>query len=421
MATMVLKGNILHTPAFGQLSCMENGYLVCEDGKIQGFFQTLPPPYAKEPLKIYDDMLIVPSYADLHLHAPQYAMLGLGMDLQLLPWLDTHTFPTEAAFQDVGYAREVYRALAQALIHVGTTRVCMFSSLHRESTHVLLEELSRAGITGYVGKVSMDRNSPDHYCETDAKTAVAEVVRFLDECEGRYPGLQPILTPRFTPSCSDELMMALGELAEARKLRVQSHLSENREEVDWVRSLCPGVEEYFESYQRAGLFNEHTLMGHCVYVNERERAAMRAHGVWAVHCPDSNLNLSSGIAPVRKMLEEGIPVVLGSDIAGGATLSMAEVATTAIRSSKLRWLESGKQEAFLSVAEAFYLATSAGAAYFGAGPGFRKGDALHALVLDDSGLLPRKELSLAQRLERILYLAPVESIRARYSEGRQIG
>lgn len=417
MNTTILKGNIVHAPVFGELCCVENGYLVCENGRIAGVFAELPARYAAAEITDHGDKLIVPALCDLHLHAPQYAMLGMGMDLQLLPWLETYTFPTESKFRDTGYAREMYAHLAARLVKAGTTRVAAFASIHRESTLILMEELSRAGVTGYVGKVNMDRNSPDDYRET-TEESIEETVRFLDECAGRYPGVLPILTPRFTPSCSDELMRELGRLAQARVLRVQSHLSENIDEIEWVRALCPGTTHYYQSYLRAGLFSDYTLMAHCVYVDEEERRAMREHGVWAVHCPDSNLNIASGIAPVRTMLAEGVRVALGSDIAGGARLSMLEVATTAIRASKLRWLQSEKKEAFLTVAEAFYLATSAGAQYFGAGPGFAVGDALHALVLCDGALPPRKDLTLEQRLERLLYLDPVGGIVARYGEGR---
>ncbi len=420
MNTAIYKGHIVHAPVIGELTCVENGYIVCENGRIEGVYSTLPERFTGAETEDFGDRLIVPAFVDMHLHAPQYAMLGMGMDLQLLEWLNTYTFPTEAAFADTDYARAMYRRLASKLIHVGTTRVCMFASIHRESTHILMEELDRAGVTGYVGKVNMDRNSPDYLRET-TEESILETKKWLDECEGRYRHIRPMLTPRFTPSCTDALMQALGELAQSRGLYVQSHLSENVDEIEWVKSLCPDCGQYWESYDRAGLFGPKTVMAHCVYSDKKERAAIREHNVWVAHCPDSNINIASGIAPIRRMLNEGLHVTLGSDIAGGARLSMMDVATSAIRASKRHWLATQKNEPFLTVAEVFYLITSAGMEYFGAGPGFAKGDALHALVLDDSSLPPVRSLPIQQRLERLLYLPDGCHITARFSEGKRVG
>ena len=156
--TMILKGCIVSAPALGRLETTEHGYLIAENGHITGIYPVLPEQYAGAPVEDYGDDLIVQSFADLHLHAPQYPMLGTGMDLPLLDWLNTYAFPTEARFADTDYARTVYRQLSRELIAHGTTRVCMFSSLHTEATLILMEELERAGVTGYVGKVNMDRN-----------------------------------------------------------------------------------------------------------------------------------------------------------------------------------------------------------------------------------------------------------------------
>src|SRR5699024_4873721 len=154
-------------------------------------------------------------------------MLGMGMDLPLLEWLNAYTFQTEERFADLDYARRVYRRLAEELIANGTTRVVMFSSRHADATLVLMEELERAGVCGCVGKVNMDRNSGVAQEATEA--SMAETLWWLDGC--RFDHVKPILTPRFTPSCSDELMAFLGRLARERDLPVQSHLSENLDEV----------------------------------------------------------------------------------------------------------------------------------------------------------------------------------------------
>ena len=412
-----LKGNVIHAPALGQLSVTPGGFLLLEDGAIVDVCRTLPAGWTGSPLEDYGDCLILQSFADMHLHAPQYPMLGLGMDLPLLEWLEAYTFPLEADFADGDFARRVYRALSRVLFALGTTRVCMFSSLHRESTHILMEELEAAGVTGCVGKVNMDRNCPDLLRET-AKDSLEETVRWLDEC--RYPHIKPILTPRFTPSCSDELMAGLGRLAADRGLGIQSHLSESEAEIRWVQELHPDCPQYWETYAKFGLW-EGAVMAHCVHSDARERSALREGHVLAVHCADSNTNLCSGIAPVRRLLEEGVRVALGSDMAGGGQLSMWDVTAMSIRISKQRFLHDPEHPAFLTAAEAYYLGTAAGHRYFGGGPGFAAGDRLHAVVVDDSGFPPTpRELSLPERLERALYLTKKEHIRAVYSEGRRL-
>ena len=416
--TKILHGNIVSAPALGTLEIAERGYLVVEDGVITGVFPRLPDAYAGAAVEEWGDCLIVQSFADMHLHGPQYPMLGTGMNLPLLDWLSTYTFPTEARFADRDYAREIYRRLARELIETGTTRVCMFSSLHREATLILMEELERAGVTGYVGKVNMDRNSGNILRETTEESQ-RETLWWLEECQN-FPHIKPILTPRFTPSCTNELMAFLGKLAAERNLPVQSHLSENTGEIAWVRELHPDCGQYWQTYAKYGLWNSRTLMAHCVWSDERERAAIRKAGVTVIHCPDSNQNLCSGVAPVRKMLEEGIPVALGSDIAGGDHLSMFDVTAAAIRASKARRILDNWQTDFLTVAEGWYLATTAGARFFGVGAGFAPGDRLHAVVLDDSKLPTSRPLSVRERLERCVYRRQKDAVRAVWSDGRKV-
>lgn len=419
MNAFCLKGNLVYAKVQAKLCCIEQGYLVCEGGLISGVYRELPERYIGIEIRDCNDGIIIPSFADMHVHAPQFPMLGMGMDLQLLDWLNKYTFPSEARFYDIGYAKAMYTAFADELVRVGTTRACIFGTIHTQSTLALMEILESKGIKAYVGKVNMDRNSPADYCET-TKHSINSTLEFLDKSAG-FKSIKPIITPRFTPSCSDELRLALGRIAHERGLYVQSHLNESLSEIDWVKELCPGTEYYYESYLNCGLFNEKTLMAHCVHMTTAELLAMRKHGVWAVHCPDSNINLASGIAPVRRMLSEGVKVALGSDIAGGAKLSMMQVATCVIGASKLKWQNDCAEGKALTFSEAFYLATSAGAKYFGDGAGFHAGDALHALVLNDSMLPSVDGLSLENRLERIFYLAPEKSIVARYSEGRLVG
>lgn len=414
-----LHGNILTVPELGKLEAVKDGYIVLDaEGVIEGVFETLPERYQNAQLADYGDALIMQSFCDMHLHAPQYPMLGMGMDLPLLDWLNTYTFRTESRFADPDYARMHYRKLSERLVGNGTTRVCMFSSLHTDATLILMEELERAGICGYVGKVNMDRNSPEYYCETTEESK-RETLRWLDACD-RFIRIRPMLTPRFTPSCSNELMAWLGKLANDRNLPVQSHLSENTSEIELVHSLHPDCAQYWETYDKYGLFKSDTLMAHCVYSDAREREAIKSHGVTVVHCADSNTNIASGIAPVKTMLDEGLKVTLGSDIAGGANLSMLNVIQMSIRASKNKRIESDWTIPFLSVAEGYYLGTTAGALYFGDKPGFRKGDKLHAVVIDDREYPDTERLTMRERFDRAVYIAESKDIVAVYGEGKRL-
>jgi guanine deaminase len=417
MAVTILRGNIVSAPALGELEITERGYLVAEDGVLAGVFPRLPERWQGLAVEDWGGALILQSFADMHLHAPQYPMLGTGMDLPLLPWLEKYVFPTEARFAQEDYARTVYRRLARELIENGTTRVCMFSSLHRPATRILMEELERAGVTGCVGKVNMDLGGTPELRETTEESR-RETLRWLEEC-GDFPHVRPILTPRFTPACSEELLEFLGRLAEERGLPVQSHLSENAGEIELVRRTHPTAAGYWDTYAQHGLWTNRTLMAHCVWSDAAERRAMADSGVTAVHCACSNNNLCSGTAPVRTLLREGVGVVLGSDIAGGDRLHMFDVAASAVRASKIRCMQDGTP--FLTVAEAWYLATSAAAGFFGQAPGFAPGNRLHALVLEDDRLPPAaRELSVRERFERSLYLRQEGAIRAVWSDGRKV-
>ena len=414
----LITGHIIEAKLFGDPAITENGYLAIKDGVLLDVYSTLPEEYSGAKLTDYSGKLILQGFSDMHLHAPQYPMLGMGMDLPLMDWLKSYTFKTEARFADKDFARSAYRRLATELVNNGTTRVCIYSSMHTDATLILMEELERAGVGGYVGKVNMDRNSGE--CQELTEESKRETLRWLDEST-RFTRVRPILTPRFTPSCTNELMRWLGEVARERRMYVQSHLSENMKEMELVKELHPDCEQYWETYDKYGLWTDHTIMAHCVHSDAREQQAMIDHNVLCVHCPDSNINICSGFAPVRQMKNRGVWVALGSDIAGGAQLPMLSVLTGALRMSKARAIATEGREPFLTVGEAYYLATSAGARYFGDRDGFAPGNPLHAVVLDDTALPPSaRELTLKERFERAVYLSDDRSIVAVYGAGKQI-
>lgn len=420
--SFVLKGNLCYSKDKDTLETMKEGYLVCIDGVSQGIYQELPEEYSHFPLKDYGDYLLIPGLVDLHLHAPQFAFRGLGMDLELLEWLNTHTFKEESKYQDLTYAKQAYKMLVEELVKGPNTRFSIFGTIHLEATKLLMDEMEASGLVSYVGKVNMDRNSPDILRENNALESIENTRRWLQSCEGKYKNTKPILTPRFTPSCTDELMEKLGELQREYNLPVQSHLSENQGEIAWVKELCPNTSFYGEAYEQFGLFGDATptIMAHCVWSSEEEIQRMRKNQVYVAHCPQSNENLSSGIAPIRRYLQEGIPVGLGSDIAGGCHTSIFRSMSDAIQMSKMYWRLINQKERPLTVEEVFYLGTLGGGSFFGKVGSFEKGYELDVVVIDDDNLKAPFDLSIEERLGRAIYLSDDRNVKAKYVRGALI-
>ena len=429
----VLKGDLCWCRSPQKLETLSGAYLVCVDGKSAGAFSRLPEQYAAFPLADYSGRLIVPGLVDLHTHAPQFAFRGLGMDLELLDWLEGHAFPEEAKYGDLEYARRAYACLVEHLKRGPNTRLVIFATVHTPATLLLMDLLEESGLVSFVGKVNMDRNCPGSLREESAAASLAATAEWLDTWlarnkAGKYHNTRPIFTPRFIPSCTDELMRGLAELREKYQAPVQSHLSENQKEIAWVRELCPHSDGYGAAYRDFGLFGggASTVMAHCVWSDETETALMAEQGVFVAHCPQSNTNLSSGIAPVRRFLAAGVPVGLGSDVAGGAHASIFRAMTDAIQVSKLRRVlydpgtRPAPDEKALSLEEAFYLGTAGGGAFFGDCGSFEPGHDFDALVIDDADLAPPFALSIRDRLERIVYLSDDRHIKAKYVRGAEL-
>lgn len=419
-AHFVLKGNLCYSRDASAPEIIPHGYLVCEDGISKGAFPVLPDKYAHLPLTDYGDHIILPGLCDLHVHAPQYSFRALGMDLELLDWLNTHTFPEESKYHDLHYAQKAYSMFVNGLLHSPTTRACIFATVHTEATRLLMEQLEASGLVTMVGKVNMDRNCPDSLREPDAQHSFTDTRSWIEGCAGKYQNTSPILTPRFIPSCTDELMRRIKELQSAYGLPVQSHLSENQSEIAWVQELCPQSRSYGDAYAQFGLFGGKgvpTIMAHCVWSTAGEMALLRENGVYIAHCPQSNANLSSGIAPVRQYLNRGMRIGLGSDMAGGYSLSIFRAMSDAVQASKLYWRLVNQNDVPLTVWEAFYLGTVAGGSFFGKVGSFEEGYELDAVVIDDSDIPCPYDLTVKERVERIIYLSDDRHIRAKYVRG----
>lgn len=421
--SFVLKGDIIFNSAPDQLEAFRNGYLVCVDGISQGVFDHIPDEYRELPLLDHSDQLIIPGLTDLHVHAPQYTFRSVGLDMELLDWLNTYTFPEESRYADMDYADTAYRRFVHDMVHSPNTRGCLFATLHVDATVKLMDLLEEAGLCTMVGKVNMDRNGNPKLEEENAEASRDATLAWLKAIDGRYQHTKPIITPRFIPSCSDELMHMLSKIRKDHGLAVQSHLSENKGEIAWVQELCPNSTGYGDAYDQFGLFggeNCPTIMAHCVWSDDAEVELMRKNGVYVAHCPASNSNLASGIAPIRRYMNAGVHVGLGSDVAGGTHLSLLRAMSDAIQVSKLCWRLMDETLAPLSIAEAFWLGSMGSGSFFGKVGSFLPGYECDIVVIDDTRYNPHGPENVAVRLERTIYLSEDRDITHKFVQGRQL-
>ena len=414
----LVHGDLCFSTAPRHIETMEASYLHVKDGKCISCYKELPEALSSLEIKDYSGNLIIPGMVDLHLHAPQYAYRGTKMDLPLLDWVNSNTFPEEAKYEDMNYAKAAYKNFVEDLKESPTTRAVIFATLHKEATLCLMDLLEKSGLETMVGKVNMDRNSPDYLTEHSAEEALENTRNWLQAIPEDYRHCHPILTPRFTPTCSDALMEGLGKIKKEKGIPLQSHLSENKAEISWVKELCPDTKNYGESYDRYGLL-QHSVMAHCVHTREDELELLKERECYICHCPQSNTNLQSGVAPVKHFLEKGAKLGLGTDIAGGANLSMFRAITDAIHVSKLRsclLLE----DAAITVEEAFYMASLSGGGFFGKVGSFLTGYEADFLVYERKRESIREE-SLLERLEMLLYTEKeLFRMKTKFVSGRQI-
>ncbi|XP_062455734.1 guanine deaminase isoform X1 [Rhea pennata] len=369
----------------------------------------------------------MPGLVDTHIHAPQYSFAGTRVDLPLLQWLTTYTFPTEAKYKDSDFAEEVYTRVVRRTLKNGTTTACYFATIYTDTSLLLAEIIDKFGQRAFVGKVCMDMNdSVPQYKETTAES-IQETERFVKELlEKKYPRVQPIVTPRFGPSCTEDLLCALGNLAQAHDLHVQSHISENEEELLLVQSQFPAYQHYTDVYDRNRLLTSKTVMAHACHLSEEELKLFSLRGSAISHCPNSNFSLRSGILNVQKVLKHNVKLGLGTDVAGGYSASMLDaIRNTMIASNALQVNKVNKTG--LTLKEAFRLATLGGSQVLGLEDvigNFEVGKEFDALLINTKASDSPFDLFSADAfediLQKFLYLGDDRNISEVYVSGRQV-
>ncbi len=427
-------GTALHTPEPGRLEVLENRLIVVDD---QGVIEDIRPgDPAEADIRLEQGQFLLPGLVDLHIHAPQWPQLGKALDVPLEIWLQRYTFPLESRYADVAYAESVWRSMIEGLLANGTTTALYFATIHLPASQRLAELCLDYGQRALVGRVAMDHpeQCPDYYRDASPELAEAETRAFIAHVRGlagNQSGLVlPVITPRFIPSCTDDLLHRLGRLAVETGCHVQTHCSESDWEHEHVKQRC-GVSDS-EALGRFGLLSRRTVLAHGNFVDDDDRALIKQAGAAIAHCPLSNVYFSDAVFPMRRALDEGLHVGLGSDVAGGASPSILASARHAVIAS--RSLESGVDPSLprgergrpgsrINALEAFWLATAGGGISLDLPIGlFRPGYHFDALLVDanagDMTLYP--EDSPADILHKIVYLGGRANIRRVWVAGRQV-
>jgi guanine deaminase len=293
-------------------------WLLVEDGRIAGV--QAEPPGAGWERHEHGGRLVMPGFIDTHVHSAQLDVIA-SYGTELLDWLTTHTFPAEARHADAGHAEAAAALFLDALLAHGTTAAVVFPTVHRVSAEALFAAAERRGMRLVAGKVLMDRNAP-----SELRDDVASAERDTQELVARWHGrdrLAYALTVRFAPTSTPGQLALAGRFCrDDASLYMQTHLAENRAEVQWVRELFPDARSYLDVYARAGLLHAKSVFAHGIWLDDADRAALSEAGAQIAHSPASNLFLGSGLFGWRAAEAAGVQVSLASDVGGGTSLSM---------------------------------------------------------------------------------------------------
>jgi len=280
--------------------------------------------------------LLIPGLVDVHSHLPQYDAVAMDGE-ELLPWLQAHIFPAEMRFADAEQARDAAERFFKDMLAHGTTTAAVYATIHQEATHTAFAVAEQLGIRALIGKVMMDQNAPPALLE-ETETSLKQSEELCQQWHGRDHGrLQYAFSPRFAPTCSMALMRQTGTLARQYDAYVQTHLSENLDELMLVKRLFPEAKHYTDVYHRAGLLGAKTLMAHCIYLSEEEFDLLQKTDTRICHCPSANFFLKSGIMDLVKAMERHIHIGIGTDVGAGPSLSLFREMGAACLASKARW------------------------------------------------------------------------------------
>ncbi|WP_066255244.1 guanine deaminase [Neobacillus drentensis] len=390
-------------------------------------------------LRLAEGQYFLPGFVDLHVHAPQWAQAGTALDIPLYDWLNTYTFPLESKFSDLDFAKDVYQDVVSTLLANGTTTALYFATVHKEASLLLAEICAQKGQRGLVGKVVMDdpEQNPDYYRDADTQTALADTEEFIlavNKLAKRVKqGVYPVVTPRFIPSCTDDALKGLGELAAKYDTYVQSHCSESDWEHDYVKNRFDKNDAF--ALHHFGLLRDKSVMAHCNFLNEDDADLFVETGTAVCHCPISNAYFANSVIPIAHLHSKGVEIGLGTDISGGFSPSLFDNVRQAVIVSRM--LEDGVNTALpaeergvansrITINEAFYLATAGGGESLSLPIGrLAENYAWDVQIIDtsvSSAKLPiyHAKEDLHDVFQKIMYLVRSENIREVWVQGEKV-
>lgn len=454
----IFRGQIVHTKSLNEFEVLTNGFVAIDsNGKITSCGDNYESWRASqtninefEIIDLTPDQFLMPGFVDCHIHAPQCAQIGLGLDMPLMDWLNAYTFPLEAKFAEQEFARKVYKHVVKTTLRCGTTLASYYGTNHRKSTLILAQEAVQQGQRALVGKVCANCNIPDFYKET-LDESVSETTAYINDFKKLETNLvQPIITPRFAVSCDMELLTQLGRIAKENDLHIQTHISESIAEIEFVKEIFS--QSYAQVYDSANLLTNKTLLAHAVHLEDEEITLISARGSSVAHCPASNTMLSSGLCDVFRIMQQGVKVGLGTDVSAGNSMSIQDAILRAMDVShhlnfikkqpikgcaKLEFSKLPQEEYTpLNYKQAIYLATLGGAqalALDHVTGNFEAGKEFDAILIDTNQFPlhnfnsyktwdedTSKELKLLQLVQKFIYVGDERNITKVFVRGVQV-
>ncbi len=429
--TLAIRGQVLqfvgdpfHSDPTSSYRFWSDGLVVIEAGVIREVGEAgelLPKLNPAAELHHYPDKLVMAGFVDTHVHYPQIEVIA-SYGAQLIEWLNDYTFPAEGKFGDPDYAGAVAKVFLDESLRNGVTTAAVYCTVHPESVDAFFQACEPLGLRMIAGKVLMDRHAPD-FLTDNAQSAYDESKALIERWNGKGRALYGI-TPRFAPTSTPAQLEAAGALwREVPGVYMQTHVSENRKELEWVAELFPDCADYLGVYEKHGLLGPRSVLGHGIYLSEREKALVAETGSAIAHCPTSNLFIGSGLFDLEASQERKDPLRVGlaTDVGGGTSFSIFATMRAAYEIAQL-------QSFSLHPLKAFYLATlgSARALYLddkigNLAPGFEADLTvidLHSTPLIAQRMRHANDLSEALFIQMIL--ADDRAIAATYAAGRQV-